>query len=30
MEARKNFQYYDLIMALFVTVLLLCNLLSSA
>jgi uncharacterized integral membrane protein (TIGR00697 family) len=30
MEARKNFQYYDLIMALFVTVLLLSNLLSSA
>jgi uncharacterized integral membrane protein (TIGR00697 family) len=30
METRKNFQYYDLIMALFVTVLLLSNLLSSA
>lgn len=29
-ETQKNFQYYDLIMALFVTVLLLSNLLSSA
>ncbi len=29
-EERKNYQYYDLIMALFVTVLLLSNLLSSA
>ena len=30
MQERKNFQYYDLIMALFVTVLLMSNLLSSA
>ncbi|MBZ0304527.1 MAG: VUT family protein, partial [Anaerolineae bacterium] len=30
METRKNYQFFDVIMALFVTVLLISNLLSSA